>query len=58
MAQRLLRWQYDRLKQPIPSDEIIGQQAARLVDEAHRIAKKSGRNILAIIKDLIADLRK
>jgi hypothetical protein len=58
LAQRLLRWQYERLKQPIPPQDVLDQQTIKLVDEAHRIAKKSGRNVLSIVKDLIANLRK
>lgn len=58
LAQRLLRWQYERQKQPVPQQDVLDRQTVKLVDEAHRIAKNSGRNVLSIVKDLIADLRK
>jgi hypothetical protein len=37
---------------------VLADEAARIVDEAHRIARQRGKNVLAIIKELIADLKK
>lgn len=58
LALRLLIWQYQRMKLPIPASKELKAQAGKLVGDAHRIAKESGRNVLTIIKDLISDLKK
>ena len=58
LALRFLSWQYEKLKKPIPADAELEQQAAKIVEEAHDIARKRGRNVMSIIKDLIADIRK
>lgn len=58
LAVRFLAWQYEKqgLSQPPPAE--LRRQAVRIVDEAHRIAKKRGRNVMGIIKELVADLRR
>lgn len=58
MAQRLLAWQYQRLQRQPPSEAELARQAAQLVDEAHRIARERGRNVIAIIKEMVADSKK
>lgn len=58
MAERLLSWHYEKNKLPKPHTSDLKQQAERLVDDAHRIARERGRNVLTIIKELIADIRK
>jgi hypothetical protein len=58
MALRLLAWQYQRLKMAIPGEEEMQRQAAQLVDDAHRIAKERGRNVMAIIKEMVEDIKK
>ena len=58
MAIRLLKWHFERQGQAIPPDERLQLQAADLVDEAHRVAKKRGQNVLVILKDLVNDLRR
>lgn len=58
LAMRFLSWQYEKLEQPVPGDAELQQQAARIVSEAHDIARKRGRNVMAIVKDLIADIKK
>ncbi len=55
---RFLSWQYEKLKKPIPDEGELSSQAAKIVEEAHRIARERGRNVLSIIKDLIADIKK
>lgn len=57
MAERLLRWHYERNGVPAPSPAALRVRAVRLVDEAHRIGARRGRNLLEILQDLIADLR-
>ena len=57
-AVRLLTWQYQRMKVPVPSLEELERQAGKLVDDAHRIARERGRNVLSILKEMVADLTK
>ena len=58
LAMRFLSWQYEKLKKPVPAETELQQQAASIVAEAHEIARKRGRNVLSIIKDLIAEIKK
>jgi hypothetical protein len=58
LAIRFLTWQYQKLNAPLPKDSELAQQASKIVDEAHQIARERGRNVVGIIKDLIADLKK
>ena len=58
LAMRFLSWQYEKLKKPISSDAELEKQAAKIVEEAHEIARKRGHNVMSIIKDLIADIKK
>ncbi len=58
IAIRLLSWQYKRVNISLPAIEELERQADRLVDDAHRIARESGRNVMSIIKEMIADVKK
>ncbi len=58
LAVRFLNWQYEKLKKPIPDEAELARQAAQIVAEAHRIARERGSNVVSIIKDLIANLKK
>jgi hypothetical protein len=58
MAVRLLAWQYQRLEIGPPPQDELETRAAALVDEAHRIARERGRNVLSIMKELVGDLTK
>lgn len=58
LTMRFLSWQYEKLKKPIPDDAELAHQATRIVDEAHRIARERGQNVVAIIRDLIEDIKK
>jgi len=58
MTLRLLTWQYQRLKIALPSEDELEARAVALVEEAHRIARDRGRNVLSIMKELVGDLRK
>lgn len=57
LALRLLTWHYQKNKIVMPHAGQLREQANRVVDDAHRIARERGSNVLAIIKDLIADIR-
>lgn len=57
MAVRLLIWQYQRMNLPQPAGEALERQAARLVEDAHRIARERGRNVVSIMKEMIAEIK-
>ncbi len=58
LALRLLAWQYQKNKMAPPPSTELAHQAAKLVNDAHRIARERGSNVVAIIKELVADIRK
>lgn len=58
MAQRLLTWQYQRLQRQLPPEDELATIASQLVDDAHRIARERGRNVIAIMKEMVADVKK
>ena len=58
MAMRFLTWQYQRMNLPVPPSASLEKQAAKLVDDAHTIARQRGRNVVAIMKELAEDIRK
>ncbi len=58
LAVRYLVWQYQRINHLVPSESELQRQAVKIVDEAHRIARKRGRNVISIIKELVDDLKK
>jgi hypothetical protein len=55
MAMRLLAWQYEKSGSPPPSNDRLQAQARHLVDDAHRIARQRGGNVLAILKQMASD---
>ena len=55
LAVRFLRWQYEKQKLPSPPEGEIGCLAAHIVDEAHRIARERGGNLLDIMKELVQE---
>ena len=58
LAIRFLTWQYQKLDRSIPDEAELEAQAVKIVQEAHRIARERGRNVIAIIKDLVNDIKK
>lgn len=58
LAIRLLKWQYQRMNRELPGDAVVRLHASKIVDDAHRIGKEKGRNVIAIIKELVDDLRR
>lgn len=58
LAIRFLTWRYQKLNLAAPDDAELKLQAAQIVSEAHRIARERGRNVIAIIKDLVEDIKK
>ena len=55
VAMRLLLWQYQSRKLPVPPPAELERQAAKIVEEAHRIATQRGRNVLSIIRERIVN---
>ena len=58
LAERFLVWKYQRMNLAVPAPSILQSQAAKIVDDAHRIARETGGNVMSIIKDLVNDLKK
>jgi hypothetical protein len=58
LALRLLTWQYQRMNIALPDQKQMETRASRLVEDAHRIARERGRNVLTIMKELVQDLKK
>ena len=58
LAIRFMTWRYQRLNRPVPDETELRIQASNIVAEAHRIARERGRNVVAIIKDLVNDIKK
>lgn len=56
-ARNLLVRQYEKSHAALPEETVISSHAEKIVDTAHIIAKKSGRNILEIVKDAVADIK-
>ena len=54
---RYLVWQYQKRNLPLPAQSVLDSQARNIIEEARKIASKRGRNLMAIVKDLIADLK-
>lgn len=53
MAIQFLMWRYQKMNVPSPSDSELQKQAGKIVDDAHRVARERGSNVLSIIKELI-----
>jgi hypothetical protein len=58
LAIRFLVWQRQRMNLVVPPHSELQRQAGKIVDEAHRIARQTGGNVISIIKELINDLKK
>jgi hypothetical protein len=57
LAIRFLSWQYEKKNLPIPARGELERHASGIVEDAHRIARERGRNVMSIIKEMIADLK-
>jgi hypothetical protein len=55
LAAKVLRWQYEKQKLPLPAEADLMTQTGRIVDEAHRIARERGGNLFEIMKELVRD---
>jgi hypothetical protein len=52
-ARQLLQWRYKKDGQVAPDPASLQRRARRLVDDAHRIARERGGNILTILKEAV-----
>ncbi len=53
LALRLLRGQLAREGRTPPGEEELRRHAARVVEEAHRIGRERGGNLVEILKELV-----
>ena len=58
LALRYLLWQYQKKQIPTPLYKDLEKQAAQIIDDAHRIARERGSNLISIIKELVKDIKK
>jgi hypothetical protein len=58
MALRYLRWYYSKSSQSKPPENLLHHKAKEVVDEAHRIAKQRGHNVLVILKEMLAEIKR
>jgi hypothetical protein len=58
LAIRFLRAHYQRQGRLVPGEQEVERQATKIVDDAHRIARERGRNVISILRELVSDLRK
>lgn len=56
LAEHFIRRQYEKQGLAPPDDITLSLQAAQMVTEAHHIANKRGRNVMAILKELADNL--
>jgi hypothetical protein len=58
LAVRLLTWRYQKMNISVPDSTELKNQASKLVEDAHKIARERGRNVISIMKDLVDDLKR
>ncbi len=57
LAIRYLEWHYRKMNLEEPDPSKLQGQAKKIVDEAHRIARETGGNVLSIVKEIIDDFK-
>lgn len=55
---RILVWKYQKMNLAVPALSELQRQAGKIVNDAHRIARERGGNVITIIKELVEDLKK
>ena len=58
LAIRFLEWKYQKMNLIVPPVSELQRLSSNIVDDAHGIARERGRNVISIIKELIADMKK
>lgn len=56
-AKKLLVWKYEKAGSALPDEATISVHAEKIVGDAHIIAKKSGSNVLEILKDAVKNIK-
>ncbi|WP_022666102.1 hypothetical protein [Desulfospira joergensenii] len=56
-ARKLLVWKYEKSGMVLPDKAEISAHAEKIVEDAHRIARESGSNVLDILKDAVKDIK-
>ena len=56
-ARKLLIWKYNQSGTALPDEKALSAHAQKIVDDAHVISKKSGTNVLEIMKDAVKDMK-
>lgn len=56
LAARLIVWHQEKNGLPPLSADDLARKSAVLVDEAHRIARRRGQNLVTIMKETVADV--
>lgn len=57
LAIRFLQWQYQKESLPLPASSELERQAQKIIEEAGQIARERGRNVMVIMKEMIADIK-
>ena len=52
MTIQFLTWKYQKSNIALPPESELQKQASKIVDEAHRVARERGSNVLSIIKEV------
>ena len=52
MTIQFLTWKYQKSNIALPSESALQKQASQIVDDAHRVARERGSNVLSILKEL------
>jgi len=55
---RILVWKYQKMNLAVPALSELQRQAGKIVNDAHRIARERGGNVITIIKELVEDLKR
>ena len=58
MTIQFLTWKYQKSNMALPPESELQKQASQIVDDAHRIAKERGSNVLSILKELTGNYLK
>lgn len=58
MTIQFLTWRYQKSNTALPPESELQKQASQIVDDAHRIAKERGMNVLSILKELTGNYMK
>jgi len=51
LAKKLIRWSMQRKGRPLPPEEVMDRASGEVVEEAHRVLGRAGKNILAELKE-------